>query len=171
MRWKQHVIGTLIAAVVAFLILLAINLLMPSQMVVTKSVVMNQSMEQVMPYLSTPDSVARWYKELNGARFIQKPNTNRYQFVGQDGEMHELVFTAEMQDGKSKMEYYSKGEKKAIFFFQAKPKEEQTVVEVRQFWNLGWNPLSKLMAKGREEETEKTLQINLLALKRLLNRE
>jgi uncharacterized protein YndB with AHSA1/START domain len=169
MRWKQHIIGTLIAAVGAVLLLVLVNFAMPSQMVLNERVVIQASKEAVFPFVSNPDSMALWYDDIKGYSFSQKPGSHRYQFLGKDNQMHELKILGEKSDGKVKIEYYQADEKKAVFFFELLSNGDETIVKVEQFWNVGWNPLAKLMANGREEEMVKLLKRDLIELKKRFN--
>ena len=160
----QHTKGVLIALVSAVAGIMLLSLLMPQQIVLKKDVIINASSDSVFTYFKNPDNFSTWMHGLSGIKTEMKED-NTLIYVGRDEEMHSMVTSVADKALGIEVVHYKDGDKKGVFLIQAKAQGNQTIVTQTQFWNLGLNPFTKLLANKTKDKSEAALQEDMYSLK------
>ncbi len=160
----QHTKGVLIALVTAVAGIMLLSLLMPQQIVLKKDVVINAPSDSVFTYFKNPSNFPIWMNGLSGIQTEIKDD-NTLVYVGRDDEMHTIETSVADKALGIEVIHYKEGEKKGVFLIQAKPQGNQTIVTQTQFWNLGLNPFTKLLANKTKEKSEEALKRDMYSLK------
>lgn len=166
----QHVKGVLVAAGIALLIVYLLSLFMASQLVLTKEIVINKNDDVVFNYVQNAENSPLWINDIKGVQLIDK-GAGVYVFEGNDGGLYSFEFNIARNAKGLEISYFDGEDKEALFIIKCKSYGEQTVVQVVQYWNLGMNPFTKLLAYKTKEQSEGRLEDDLITLKNTLEEE
>lgn len=165
---KRHIIGIIIALVLAFGGLLFINLLMSNEIVVSEEVVINEDVELVYDFIEKPTNVTIWIKDLSDKKLEYNSESDVFSYDAGDDLSRSLKFVYSKAAKGVEIKYSENGVEKGVFIMKLVPQENQTIVKYVQHWNVGWNPIAKIMANSTQEKAALGLKKDLLALKRYL---
>lgn len=164
MTWKDHVRGVLIALGIAIVSIFGLSLMMSSQVIVQEDVVVNQPDSTVYNFLRDEGNLRLWISELEGIELREKSGGN-YQYVGANSALHDLQIYTFDKNQSVELNFFKDGEKIAVFNLICDKVGEQSLVKISQFWYIGVNPISKLMAYNMDEQLEEKLKDDLYRLK------
>jgi uncharacterized membrane protein len=160
----QHAKGVLIALVTAVAGILLLSLLMSEQIVLKKDIVINAPSDSVFTYFKDPKNFPVWMNGLKGIKTeVKEDNTLIY--IGRDEKMHSMVTSVADKALGIEVTYYKEESKTGVFLIQAKAQGNQTIVTQTQFWNLGVNPFTKLLANKTKDKSEQALKQDMYSLK------
>ena len=166
----QHVKGVLIALGIAAVVVFLLSLLIPQQMVLIQETIVNEPQDSVYSFIKEKENLQTWVTDLNGLRLEEKLTANKnYEeltFTGHDKSHYRLEFYNSDRAKGLEIRYFKEDEKKAVFFITTKSQGAQTIVSLQQFWNLGINPFSKLIAFKSKKKSQEVLERDLTKLKK-----
>lgn len=160
----RHVKGILIALVVAVVGIFLLSLLMSQQLVLQKEVVVNANVDSVFTYLSNHNNLTQWIGDLKGIETEDKGD-GRMIFEGRDQGLYAIESNIATNAKGVEFTYFKGEDVKAVFIYQARGADGQTVVSAVQHWDVGLNPFTKLLAYKTKDKSEEALENDLIALK------
>lgn len=166
----QHAKGVIIAFLIAVASIFLLSFLMPSQIVIQKRILVNESPLNAYEHLKDMRGYALWMAGLKG-RKIDFPSQEKLLFEGEDQQIHELEVITFDKERSVEITYYQEKEKKAVLVLAASKVEGGTWINYQQIWDLGWNPIAKLMALRTREQSEEVLLDELLELKSVIEQQ
>lgn len=165
----DHIKGVLIALGIAIVVIFALSLLMPQQIVIEDEVVINKSQDSVYLFLKEPKHVKHLFGDLEKV-VLQEKESGTFVFKGGDGELYQLEVKAADQANGIEVNYFKSGEKTGVFIFKTKAFQNQTLLSQVQFWNLGLNPITKLLGHKTKDQTVLKLKDEMLNVKMILEK-
>ena len=163
----QHVKGVLLALGIASVLLFLLSLLIPQQLVLTQEIVINQSQDSVYSYINDKKNIQNWMSDLKGLNLNVK-NDHELIFKGRDEHLYRLEFLSANKAKGLEIQYFKEEEKKGVFVFYTKSQGNQTILTHQQFWNVGLNPVKKLLAFKSKKSTLEIIKKDLIQLKKTI---
>ena len=163
----QHAKGVIIAFLIAVASIFLLSFLMPSQIVIQKRVLVKESPAITYVHLKDIKEYTQWMSGLSG-RKIDFPSENKLLFEGDDHQIHEFEVVVFDQSKSVEITYYQEKEKKAVLILTTSKVEGGTWINYQQIWDLGWNPITKLLALRTRDQSEEVLLDELLELKSII---
>ncbi|MFT6717218.1 MAG: hypothetical protein ACJA0Q_001869 [Saprospiraceae bacterium] len=163
----QHTKGIFKASVIAIALVFGLSLIIPQQLVLQHELVVNSSQDTVFEFLENPENMKLYFSNLQGLQMEDKGDGD-FIFEGHDGELYRLEHRSASKAKGVEITYYKNEDKQGVFLLTTKKHNGQTLLLQTQFWNLGYNPLTKLMGHQTKDKNQENLQDEMIKLKELL---
>jgi hypothetical protein len=160
----QHTKGVIKALVVAVIAIFGLSFFMPSQIVLQKELVVNVPQEEVFSFLEDGGNIKSYFPNLEGV-ILEDKGYGDYIFIGHDDALYRLELRVADKAKGVELTYYKEDEKKGVFLFTTLKSENQTMLSQTQFWNLGYNPITKLLGHQTKDQSEDKLLDEMINLK------
>jgi hypothetical protein len=163
----QHTKGVLKALVIAIVAIFGLSLIIPQQIALQHDIVVNLSQDSVFKFLENGENMKSYFPNLKGLK-IEYKGDGDFVFIGHDGDLHRLELRTANKAKGVELTYYSDDDKKGVFLLTTKKYNNQTLLMQTQFWNLGYNPLAKLLGHQTKKESQEKLEDEMIILKSIL---
>ena len=163
----EHTKGVLKATAVAVIIVFGLSLFIPQQIVLQHELLVNESQDNVFKFLENPENMSDYFPNLVGIVMEDKGGGD-FVFIGHDGELYRIELRTATQAKGVELTYYRNDEKQGMFLLTTKQTKSQTMLSQTQFWNLGYNPLTKLLGHQTKKESQDDLEDAMIKLKGIM---
>jgi len=160
----QHTKGVLIATGIAIALIFGLSLIIPQQIVLQHELVVNSPQDSVFHFLENANNMKSYFPNLEGIKMEDKGEGD-FVFEGHDGELYRIELRVANKAKGVELSYYKNDDKKGVFLLTTKKHNEQTLLSQTQFWNLGYNPLTKILGHQTKDESLGNLQDEMIKLK------
>jgi len=165
----QHTKGVIKALIIAVIAIFGLSFFMPSQIVLQQELVVNVSQDDVFTFLEDGNNIKSYFPNLEGITLEDKGDGD-YIFIGHDDALYRLELKVSDKAKGVELTYYKEDDKKGVFVFTTVKSEDQTMLSQTQFWNLGYNPITKLLGHQTKDESEDRLLDEMIKLKEMLEK-
>lgn len=166
MSMLEHTKGVIKATLVAILIVFGLSLIIPQQIVLQHELVVNLSQDSVFSYLSDESNIRVYFPNLQGID-LEKKGEGEYVFKGHDDLLYRIELKSADRAKGVEITYFKEDEKAGVFLFTTRDQNNQTLFSQTQFWNLGYNPIMKLLGHQTKQESQDRLEDEMIAIKRI----
>ena len=164
---KQHIKGVVLAFIIALAGIFLLSFLMPSQLVLEEQILVQAGPEVCYQELEQKEGYSKWIVGLKGKK-LDFSLSDQIVIEGEDGHLYRMQASWFPKKNSVEWLYFKGDEKQAVLILTVKGNEEGSWVKFQQIWDLGWNPIAKLMALRTREETEMQMSSELLELKSII---
>lgn len=164
---KQHIKGVLIALIVAVASVFLLSLLMPSQIVLEQKVFVRAKPEKCYLELKNKQGYQEWLEGLRNQK-LDLSKKNEILINSKDGNLYRMKASWFPKRNSVEWLYFKEEDKQAVLMLTVNGNQEGSWIKFQQIWDLGWNPIAKLIALRSREETERNMSNELIQLKSII---
>jgi len=163
----QHTKGVLVATGIAIALIFGLSLIIPQQVVLQHEIVVNSAQDSVFQFIANAKNMKSYFPNLKGIEMEDKGDGD-FVFEGHDGGLYRIELRTANKAKGVELSYYRNDNKEGVFLLTTKKHNEQTLLSQVQYWNLGYNPITKLLGHQTKDESQDNLQDEMIRLKSII---